>query len=162
MRCADFLRAKESARNAVAHAVQFVGDLMEAESKMGVHVFEEDLAWLDLADNARDVRPEVPRVFLGELLAGATERLARITRAEDVRLSFVGASVKCLNVAPKVRRSQGAVFKTRNQDAGCRDFPFHEHERESLSESKGKSKAQASVPGAEFNDGRYSHIYLVA
>jgi hypothetical protein len=38
---------------------------------MGVHVFEEDLLRLDFADDPCDVRPEVARVFLAELLTGA-------------------------------------------------------------------------------------------
>lgn len=127
---------------------------METESKMGVHVFEEDLPRLDFADDAGDVGPEVPRVFFCELLPGATERLARVARAEDIRLSAIWPAVECLNVAPNVRRSQGAVLKTRNQLAGDRDFPFHVTERLNLSESKGKSKSDAAVSGAEFDDVR--------
>jgi hypothetical protein len=71
VRRADFLRAKESARNAVIHAFQFFCDFMETESKMGVHVLKEDLPGLDFADDSGDVRPEVARVFLAELLTGA-------------------------------------------------------------------------------------------
>jgi len=77
MRRADFLRAKESARNAVTHAVQFFGDLMEAESKMGVNVLEEYLAWTRLPDDAGDVRQEVARTFLAAPLAREQEGRAR-------------------------------------------------------------------------------------
>jgi hypothetical protein len=155
----DFLRAKESARNAVTHAFQFSGDFMEAESKMRVHVFEEDLLGLAFADDARDVRPEVARIFVGELLARTTERLARIARAEDVRLSAIGRPVEGFKVAPNVGSSQGAVLKTRNQLADNRDFPFHVHERANCSESERKSEVDASVSGAEGDDVRYNHIH---
>jgi hypothetical protein len=157
VRCADFLRAKESARNAVAHAFQFAGDFMEAESKMGVHVFEEDLPGLDFADDACDVRPEVPRVFLPELLACTAKRLAGVPGAEDIRLSAIRRPVECLKVAPNVRRSHGAVLHTRNQDAGSRDFPFHVHERASLTDSEANSESDSAVTGAEFNDCWYIH-----
>lgn len=158
MRRADFLRAKESARNAVTHAVQFFGDFMEAESKMSVNVLEEDLPGLALADNACDVRPEVARVFRGELLARTGERLARITGREDVDLSAIAPCVERLKVAPNVCRSQGAVLKTRNQDAGSRDFPFHVHQRLNFSESKRESESEAGIAGAEFNESRCIHI----
>jgi hypothetical protein len=151
VRRADFLRAKESARNAIPQSIQLLGDFMEAESKMRVDVFKEHLSRLNLADDPGDVRPEMARVFRGELLTGATERLARVARAEDVDLSAIWPPVECLKVAPNVCRSQGAVLKTRNQDAGSRDFPFHVAERASLSESKGKSKSDAAVAGAQFD-----------
>jgi hypothetical protein len=124
---------------------------------MGVHVFEEDLLGSDFADDAGDVRPEVAWVFVRKLLAGATERLARVAGAEDVRLSAIWPPVECFNVAPNVSRSQGAILKTRNQLAGNRDFPFHVAERASLSDSQGKSKSDAAVAGAKLDDVRYSH-----
>lgn len=158
---ADFLRAKESRREAIAHCLKLSGDIKESESKMGVHVFEEDLVGLDFPDDARDVRPEVARVFVGELLAGATERLARVARAEDIDLFAIRPPVECFKVAPNVCRSQGAVLKTRNQLAGCSDFPFHVHSRANLSESELKSKSDAAVAGAEFEDVRYSHIHFL-
>jgi hypothetical protein len=92
---------------------------------MGVHVFEEDPPGLAFPDDPGDVRPEVARVLFGPLFSGATERLARVARAEDIDLSLPGAAVERLNVAPNWRRTEGSVFKARNQPLRDSDFPFH-------------------------------------
>jgi hypothetical protein len=162
MGCADFLRAKEACRDAVAHCLKLSGDFKEPESKMGVHVFEEDATWLDFGNDAADVRPEMARIFSAELLARAAEGLARIARAENVGFAAIRAPIECLNVAPNVRRSQGAVLKTRNQDAGCRDFPFHVAERANLTDSKRKAESETAVSGTEFNDVWYSHTMFAS
>ena len=59
---ADFRRRKEACRKAVAHADQSCGDFGEAEAEMMGDIFEEHEGWLDLADDACDMRPEVARV----------------------------------------------------------------------------------------------------
>lgn len=58
----DFRRREEARRKAVAHADQSSGDFGEAEAEMMGDIFEEDEGRLDLADDPRDVGPEVPRV----------------------------------------------------------------------------------------------------
>jgi hypothetical protein len=59
---ADFRRREEACRKAVAHADQSGGDFGEAEAEMMGDIFEEHEGWLDLADDACDMRPEVARV----------------------------------------------------------------------------------------------------
>ena len=125
VRCADLLRAKESARKAVTHSLQFFGDFMEAESKMGVHVFEEDLLGLDFADDAGDVRPEMARVLFGKLLSRATEGLTRVARSDRMNAVAPRFAREGFEIAPNWRIIQGAVLNTRDQNAGRTDFPFH-------------------------------------
>jgi hypothetical protein len=156
---ADFCRRKESRRAPVTHSSKFARDFKESESSMGVHVFEEDFLWLALADDPRDVRPEVARIFFGELPAGTTERLAGVARAEDVDRSFVRAPVESLKVGPNRRRREGSVLKARNQPFGDSGFPFHVTEDVSLAASEFKAEADAGVSGAQFKNGWYSHIY---
>jgi len=59
VRCADFRRREEACRKAVAHADQSAGDFGEAEAEMMGDILEEDEGRFDLADDARDMRPEV-------------------------------------------------------------------------------------------------------
>ena len=66
---ADFRRREEVCRKAVAHADQSCGDFGEAEAEMMGDILEEDEGWLDLADDAGDVRPEVARVVRAPALA---------------------------------------------------------------------------------------------
>ncbi len=75
----DFRRREEACRKAVAHADQSSGDFGEAEAEMMGDVFEEDEGRLDLADDPRNVRPEVTRVFRAPAFARDGERLARAT-----------------------------------------------------------------------------------
>ena len=81
MRRADFRRREEACRKPVAQADQVSGDLGKAEAEMMGDVLEEDEGRLDLADDARDMRPEVARVGRAEPPAGDRERLARIARS---------------------------------------------------------------------------------
>ena len=69
VRRADFRRREEACRKAVAHADQSAGDFGEAEAEMMGDILEEDEGRLDLADDARDMRPEVPRVVCAPALA---------------------------------------------------------------------------------------------
>jgi hypothetical protein len=149
MRCADFLRAKESARNSVIHRFQFVGDFMEAESKMCIDVFEKDPFGLDFAHDASDVRPEVARVFFGELLARATERLARVAATEDIHEAAPRLAVEGFNVRPNRRFVEGAVFKTRSQDLRDSCLPFQVTNGSSSWESESQSEIDSAVAGTE-------------
>jgi hypothetical protein len=77
MRRADFLRAKDSFLNLVAKSAKLSPHLLVADTQMVFDVFEKDDVRLDLADDARDVGPQVARVFRAALFPGAAERLAR-------------------------------------------------------------------------------------
>jgi hypothetical protein len=79
-------------------------DFKESEPKMCVHVLEEHPARSDFADDPRDVRPEMPRIFVPELLPGATERLTRVTRREDIDLAAPGPAVERSKIAPNICR----------------------------------------------------------
>lgn len=69
MRRTDFRRREEARRKAVAHADQSSGDFGETEAEMMGDILEEDEGRLDLADDARDMRPEVARVVRAPALS---------------------------------------------------------------------------------------------
>lgn len=149
MRRADFLRAKESRRDSIAHALKLSGDVKESESKMSVDVFEEHLLWLNFAHDPRDVRPQVPWVFVRELLPRTTERLAGISRDNQVDMASPVSRFESRKVGPNRRIVHAAVLNTRSQDAGRTGFPFHVQPRDSFRASEFNSEVEASVTGAQ-------------
>jgi hypothetical protein len=74
----DFRRRKEACRKLVAHADQSAGDFGETEAEMMGDIFEEDEGWLNLANDAGHMRPEVAWILGAEALARDGERLARV------------------------------------------------------------------------------------
>ena len=116
VRRADFRRREEARRKAVPHADQSSGDFGEAEAEMMGDVLEEDEGRLALANDAGDMRPEVPRVVRAPALARDGERLARIARSDDVHRAAPRAAVEGGNVVPDRRRIQGRVFHPRHED----------------------------------------------
>ena len=124
VRRADFRRREEACRKLVAHADQSCGDFGEAEAEMMGDILEEDEGWLDLADDAGDVRPEMARVVRAPALARDGERLARIARSDDVHLAAPRAAVEGSNVVPDNSLIQGRVFHPRHESGCGEGFPF--------------------------------------
>jgi hypothetical protein len=121
---ADFRRREEACRKPVAHADQVSGDLGKSEAQMMGDVLQEDERRLDLADNARDVRPEVARVRRAESPASDRERLARIARAEDVHRTVPWSAIEGGNVVPDRRAIQGRVLHPRHEHGRGVGFPL--------------------------------------
>ena len=94
MRRADFLRCKESRRNAVTHSSQLRPNLWKAELEVPSHVFEEHGAGLALAHDPRDFRPEVARIRFAQPLPGHAEGLARIASSDDIHDATPRAAVE--------------------------------------------------------------------
>ena len=74
----DFRRREEASRKLVAHADQSAGDLGEAEAEMMGDILEKHEGWLDLTDDAGDMRPEVAWILGAEPSARNRKWLARI------------------------------------------------------------------------------------
>ena len=115
---ADLRRREEACRKLVAHADQSCGDFGETEAEMMGDILEEDEGRLDFIDDAGDMRPEVARVVRTPALARHAERLARITRSDDVHRAAPRAAVKGSNVVPDNSMIQGRVFHPRHE-SGC-------------------------------------------
>ena len=77
---------------------------------MAGDVFEEDAPRLTLADDPRDLGPEVAGVLGAEAFARVAERLARIARREDIHKAAPRAAVEGGKVIPQRRLTQGLVF----------------------------------------------------
>src|SRR6185369_10014218 len=75
VRCANFLRCKQTRRNAVTHALKVLGDLVESKRQVTGYVLEEAHGGVKSPDDVSDPRPEVP-VVVGPLsLTGVAEPL---------------------------------------------------------------------------------------
>jgi hypothetical protein len=121
---ANFRRSEESRRKAVAHADQVSGDLGKSEAEMMGDVLQEHERRLALADDARDVRPEMARVVGAPPPSGDRERLARIARKHDVHRATPRAAVEGGKVVPDRSRIQGRVFHPGHEDGRGIGFPL--------------------------------------
>jgi hypothetical protein len=121
---ADFRRREEACRKPVAQADQVSGDLGKSEAQMMGHVLEEHERWSDLADDPRDVRPEMTGVGRRQPPAGDRERLARIPRKDDVHAAAPRAAVEAGNVVPDRRAIQGRVVHPRHEQGRGEGFPL--------------------------------------
>jgi hypothetical protein len=146
---ADFRRREEACRKPVAHADQVSGDLGKAEAQMMGDVLEEDERRTSLADNARDVRPEVTRICRAEPPTGDRERLARIARAEDVHRAAPRAAVEGGNVVPDRRRVQGRVFHPRHEHGRGVGFPLDVTQSSISGTGEEDSEVEPAGAGAE-------------
>ena len=79
-------------------------------------ILEEDEWRFNLADDAGDMGPEVPRVLRAPALARDGERLTRIARSDDVHRAAPRAAVEGGNIVPDNSLIQGRVFHPRHED----------------------------------------------
>lgn len=124
VRRTDFRRRDEACRKAVAHADQSAGDFGKSEAEMMGDIFEEDEGRLDLANDPRNVGPEVPRVVRAPAFARDGERLARIARSDDVHRAAPWAAVEAGNIVPDRRWIQGRLFHPGHENGRGVGFPF--------------------------------------
>lgn len=145
----DFRRREEACRKAVAHADQSCGDFGEAEAEMMGDILEKDEGRLDLANDPRDMRPEVPRVVRAPPLARDAERLARIARSDDVHRAAPRATVEAGNIVPDRRVIQGRVFHPRHESGCGEGFPFDMAHSTISRDGDGEPEVESASAGAE-------------
>ena len=146
---ANFRRREEACRKAVAHADQSCGDFGEAEAEMMGDILEEHEGRFDLADDAGDMRPEVPRIVCTPALARDGERLARIARSDDVHRAAPRAAVEGSNVVPDNSLIQGRVFHPRHESGCGVGFPFDMAHSSISGQGDGEPEVDSTGAGAE-------------
>ena len=145
----DFRRRKEACRKSVAHIDQSCGDFGKAETEMMGDVFEKDERGFDFADNAGDMRPEVPGVFGAEALTCQRERLARVARREDVHRAAPRSAVEGGNIIPDKCVIQGRVFHPRHEKGRGVGFPFDMAHSSISGQGEGEAKINATGSGTQ-------------
>jgi hypothetical protein len=145
----DFRRCEEACRKAVAHADQSAGDFGEAEAEMMGDIFEEDEGWHALNDDPGDMRPEVARILGAEPFACDGERLARISRSDDVHRAAPRAAIEGSNVVPDRRAIQGRVFHPRHESGCGEGFPLDMAHSSISGHGDGEPEVEPAGAGAE-------------
>lgn len=146
---ADFRRREEACRKAVAHADQSCGDFGEAEAEMMGDILEEDERRLDLAGDARHMRPEVARIVGTAALARDGERLARIARSDDVHRAAPRVAVEGSNIVPDNSLIQGRVFHPRHESGCGVGFPFDMAHSTIAGHGDGEPEVEPASTGAQ-------------
>ena len=116
MRRADFRRREQSFRNPVAQFFQLFSDLPISDVEMIGDVFQKHPFWPTLADDAGEVRPQVPGVVRALAPPGDGERLARIAANEAIHDATPRAAVEGSQIRPYRRVIQACLFHARRQD----------------------------------------------
>jgi hypothetical protein len=145
----DFRRRKEACRKLVAHADQSAGDFGETEAEMMGDILEEDEGRFDLANDPRDMRPEVARILGAEAFARDGERLARISCTDDIHRAAPRAAVESSNVVPYNSLIQGRVFHPRHESGCGVGFPFDMAHSTISGDGDGEAEVEPACAGAE-------------
>ena len=146
---ADFRRREEACRKAVAHADQSAGDFGEAKAEMMGDILEEDEGWLDIPDDAVDMRPEMAWIPAAEPSARDRERLARIARSNDVHRAAPRSAVEGSNVVPDNSLIQGRVFHPRHESGCGEGFPFDMAQSTISGDGDGEPEVEPACARAE-------------
>lgn len=93
---------------------------------MAGDVLQKDSCGSALADDARDVRPQVASIVHTIASSGEAERLAGIARRDEMNDATPAVAVEAGKVVPDRSRSQDALAHARDQDCGRMGFPLHE------------------------------------
>lgn len=133
------------------------------------YVLEPHDDGLGLADDPRDVGPEVAGVVFPLLLPGEAEGLARVSRREDIHDSTPRTAIEGREIVPKRSRIQGRVRHPRHESGRSVGFPLDVHhspqsDSSPCFKSKANSELKSGSPGAEGHPipGTWSHTYLLS
>ena len=124
--CASFSRREQARLSAVAHARKLFEHLGGAQIQVSVDILEEAPFGPDLADDARDMRPEVARVLGAAAVARPGEGLAGISGREEMNLAAPLAAVEGLDIVPDRRVIQRLVFHPCHEGGRGEGFPLDE------------------------------------
>jgi hypothetical protein len=145
----DFRRREEARRKAVAHADQSSGDFGKSEAEMMGDILEEHEGWLDLSDDAGDMRPKMAWVVRAPAFARDGERLTRIARSDDVHRAAPPAAVEGSNVVPDRCRIQGRLFHPCHENGRGVGFPFDMAHSSISGHGDGEPEVEPACAGTE-------------
>jgi hypothetical protein len=116
-------------------------------------IFKETEGWLYFSDDAGNVRPEVPWVFVAELSSGNGERLARIAAMDDIHQAAPRSAVEGGNVVPDRRAIQSLVFHPRHERGRSVGFPLDVTHSSISGDGEMEAEVEPSGSGAEGKSG---------
>lgn len=157
VRRADFCRREQARRRRVAQSPKLSQDGLEAEGDVTGDVFEEDPFRAALADDPRDIGPEVAGIVGAAALSCRAEGLARVSGQDGVEGAAEGPGVEAAQVGPDRGRGEVARALGGGEHRPWPVLPFDEGAGviASLGEHEAQIKASAacaegeSVPGTK-------------
>lgn len=108
----------------VAQAAKAGRDLGKSQIDMAFDILGEDDCGRDLANDAFDVRPKVPRIALPLPLSGLAEWLTGITGREDMNAAAPWSAVEGFEIVPYRCLIQGLVRHPRHESGRRMSFPL--------------------------------------
>ena len=124
---------------------------------MAGDVLEENKSSPAFPDDASHMRPEVARVVSAAATACGAERLARVSRNDEIHASTPRCAVEGGEVRPDRSLIHGAVLHTRDQDGGRVGFPLHETDGSCRGAGESDAEVESADAGAE---GQYSQAMI--
>ena len=124
MRRTDFCRAEQARRRRIAHAPKLSQHEFKAEGDVPGDVFKEDPFGLALADDARDLGPEMAGIIGTATLTGGAERLAGISGEDDVEGTTEDPGIEAAQIIPDWRRGEIPGALGGDEDASRINLPF--------------------------------------
>lgn len=124
MRSADLRRREQSFRNPETHSFQVAADLAISEVEVVGNVLQENKSGLALANDAGDVRPQVPGIVSAAPFSCNRKWLARIPRQQDVHRATPWSAVEAGKLVPDRSRRQGLVRHPRREDGRGKGVPL--------------------------------------
>ena len=149
MACAHFSRREQARFCVIAQTAKAGADLGKSQIDVAFDVFEEDRSGLHLADDPRDLGPQVAGIVLPAAFAGEAERLAGITGREDMNAAAPCSAVEAAQIVPDRRWLHGLVFHPRHESGRSMGFPLDETHSAIGGLGDGKAKVKPAISGAE-------------
>lgn len=122
-------------------------------------VFQEHDPRFNLANDAMDVWPNVPRIIASTTTTGFAEWLARVSRSERIHDSMPRSAVEGSQVRPNRCFIQATRFHCLSHDFDGSGFVFHAADRANIAESELQSHVETCATGtkAEVVEGTLIH-----
>lgn len=116
---------------------------------MAFDVLAPDPLRVHFLDNARDLRPEVPRIRFAGALARETEWLAGVAGSDEMYSAAPSSAVKGSKVVPDRRFSQGLVRHPRHESGRRMALPLDESHSSVVGFGDVQAEIEAAIAGAE-------------
>lgn len=121
----------------------------EAQGKVASDVLQIDESGLHLANDSSDIGPEMALVVFSVALAGMRERLARVSRSDEIHRSTPRSAVEGLEIVPDRSRIQGLVLHPGHEDGRGESVPLDTHDGSCGWDRQLDGQVETSDPRAE-------------
>ena len=123
-------------------------DSIESQPKVACDVLQEHDTGSHFANDSSNPRPKVPGIIFAEPLPSITERLARVSRSDEIHDAAPRSAVEGSQVVPDRSAIQGRLVHPRHKGGRCSSVPFNmTHGPKVAAEGQADAEVEAPVPG---------------